>query len=179
MTTTDWIIDIALIFIVLRQMREERLSLRTVLLPLGIVVFVAHKWLHTIPTTGNDLVLVVGCILLGTVFGIAGGLLTKVRVHEGQAYIKAGLAAAGLWVASMTARLGFIIWITHSGQDSIVRFSIDNHLSADVWSTALVLLALSEVVTRIGIIVVRGMVATKDPAVLFAEAPEDREPELV
>ena len=178
MTTTDWIIDIALILIVIRQLREEQLTLRFVLLPLGIVAFVAHKYLHAVPTSGHDLVLVGLALALGTVFGIAGGLLTRVRAEDGRAYVRAGAGAAALWIGSMTARLGFIIWITHSGQDDLVRFSIGHHLSADVWQSALILLALSEVVTRVAIIVARGMLVTRDAGVLFVEAPE-KTPELV
>ena len=57
----------------------------------------------------------------------------------------------------MTARLAFIIWITHSGGPALTRFSIRHDITgADVWSTALVLLALAEVTARIGTIVVRG-----------------------
>lgn len=157
MTPTDWIIDIALILIVLRQVREERLGIRTILLPLGISAYVALSYLGSIPTGGNDLVLLIGCLLGGSALGLAGALLTKVRGADGAAYIRAGFGAAGLWVASMTARLGFIIWITHTGQSDLAHFSVHHQImGAQVWTDALVLLALSEVVVRVGTIVWRG-----------------------
>jgi hypothetical protein len=37
MTITDWIIDIALLVIVFRQLREERLTARTILVPLALM----------------------------------------------------------------------------------------------------------------------------------------------
>jgi hypothetical protein len=37
MKASDWIIDIALILIVFRQLREERLTLRTILLPAALM----------------------------------------------------------------------------------------------------------------------------------------------
>jgi hypothetical protein len=159
MTTTDWIIDIALILIVVRQLREERLTLRFVAIPLGIVAYVAHSYLHSLPTAGNDLALVALSLAVGTTLGVLGGLLTRVRGADGQAYIQAGPTAAALWIGSMTARLGFIIWITHSaGEAALGRFSVTHHITgADVWQTALVLLALSEVVARVGLIVIRGL----------------------
>jgi DNA-binding CsgD family transcriptional regulator len=46
MTTTEWLTDIALLLIVFRQLREGRVDVRFVLLPLGIVTFVAHSYLH-------------------------------------------------------------------------------------------------------------------------------------
>ena len=37
MTITDWIIDIALVLLVFRQLREERLTARTILLPVALI----------------------------------------------------------------------------------------------------------------------------------------------
>ena len=128
-------------------------------LPLGIVAYVAHTYLHSLPTSGNDLALIVGSLAVGTALGVVGGLITRVRGIDGEGYVQAGPAAATLWILSMTARLGFILWITHSaGEAALGRFSIAHHISsANVWQTALVLLALSEVISRIGIIAVRAL----------------------
>ena len=157
MTTTDWIIDIALILIVLRQMRAERFTIRFVLLPLGIVGFTAHKYLTALPTGGNDVTLIALCLAAGTALGLLGGLITRVFARDGQTFVQAGPAAASLWVASMGARLGFIIWITHSvGAAHLAHFSVAHSITgADVWQTALVVLALSEVLARIGLIALR------------------------
>ncbi|MFF7642587.1 hypothetical protein [Streptomyces canus] len=38
MTISDWLIDVALVLVVFRQLREERLTLRTILLPLALIV---------------------------------------------------------------------------------------------------------------------------------------------
>jgi hypothetical protein len=163
MTTTDWIIDVALIFIVLRQLREERLSVRFVILPAGIVYFVAKSYLHGLPTAGNDLVLIGALTAIGATLGLAGGLLTRVRAEAGSAFVRAGRSAAGLWVASMTVRLGFIVWISNAsaGEHAITRFSAEHHITgANAWQTALVLLALSEVVVRLATIVTRGYLAS-------------------
>ncbi|SDP03452.1 hypothetical protein SAMN04515671_2743 [Nakamurella panacisegetis] len=175
MTTSDWIIDIVLILIVVRQMREEKFTARVVLLPAGIVAFVAHSYLHSFPTGGNDLLLIGLAAALGIALGLAGGLLTRVRSADGAAFIKAGPAAAGLWIASMTARLGFIIWISHhSGAVSIADFSVAHHItSGETWQTALVLLALTEVVARIAVIAVRSVRAARltAPATAVETAP--------
>jgi hypothetical protein len=178
MTTTDWIIDLALIFVVLRQLREERFTARFVLLPAGIVYYVVSHYLHALPTSGNDLVLIGGCIALGALLGAAGGLTTLVRGSNGEAYVRAGRTAATIWIASMTARLGFIIFITHSvGESWLMHFSAAHGItSADAWQDGLVLLALSEVSVRIGLIVLRSLNAknasatTTTPAKTLAHA---------
>ena len=157
MTTTDWIIDIVLIVIVLRQIRESRIDRRFVLIPVGIVAYTASHYLTSIPTDGNNVAYVAGLATLGVALGVAGGFATHVRAADGHGYARAGLVAAGLWVSSMSARMAFLVWISYgSGQNWLRDYSIAHHVtSGDVWQTGLVLMALGEVVVRVGIIVAR------------------------
>jgi hypothetical protein len=69
----------------------------------------------------------------GVAFGLAGGLITRVRCVDGHIRVRATSGAVALWVISMGFRLGFA-----------------------VWSAALVLMALGEVVVRLVLVVVRG-----------------------
>ncbi|HLI01635.1 MAG TPA: hypothetical protein VKV06_12685 [Acidimicrobiales bacterium] len=158
MTFTDWVIDIVLVLIVFKQLREERMSIRTVLLPAGIIAYVANLYLHNIPTAGNDLLLVGVFVAIGLTFGLFGGLLTRVRAAGGNVYIKATWSAATLWVTSMSLRGALAYWATtHTGQLDLGRFSVAHHItSSEAWVAALILMALSEVIVRIGIVVVRG-----------------------
>jgi hypothetical protein len=157
MTTTDWIIDIALVLVVFRQLREDRLDLKTFLIPLGIVAFVAHSYLDSIPTAGNDLVLVGVLMAVGAVLGIAGGVHTRIRSVGGHLLIKAGAVSAILWVLGMGARMGFQMWTEHGGgADEVARFSLAHHITGEqAWVAAFVLMALTEVVTRVATIYVR------------------------
>jgi hypothetical protein len=161
MTTTDWIIDLALILIVLRQIREGRIDLRFIAIPAALCAYTFHTYIHSIPTAGHDLALIIAAVGVGSTLGVLGGVATHVRGGDGHGYARAGAVAAGLWVASMSARLGFILWATSAaGGAALGRFSESHQItSADVWQTALVLLALSEVLVRLAIIVVRGAVA--------------------
>ncbi|BBA99002.1 putative integral membrane protein [Actinacidiphila reveromycinica] len=158
MTTTDWIIDIVLVLIVFRQMREERLTARTVLLPLAIIGWAAVNYLHPVPTAGNDLLLAGLFAAAGVVFGLFGGLLTRVRLADGQVRVRASVGAAALWVASMGFRLGFAVWSSHaSGAAHVAHFSSAHDItSAQAWVVALILMAFGEVVVRLGTIVLRG-----------------------
>ncbi|MEU6852395.1 hypothetical protein ABZ901_21045 [Actinacidiphila alni] len=163
MTTTDWIIDIALLLIVFRQMREERLTARTIVLPLAIIGWAANNYLDQIPTQGNDLLLAGLGAGVGAAFGLLGGLFTRVRYSEGHVYIKAGLTAAALWVVSMGFRLGFAVWTSHaSGAAHVGHFSARHDItSAQAWVVALILMAFAEVVVRLGTIVARGQLLTR------------------
>ena len=158
MTTTDWIIDSALILVVLRQLREERLTGRTVLLPLALMAWAGFTYLRAVPTAGHDLFLIGLFALVGIVFGVAGGLLTRVRERAGNVYIKATVSAAALWVLSMGFRMAFAVWAnTGSGAAHVARFSAAHDItSGQAWVTALILMAFGEVIVRLGLIVLRG-----------------------
>jgi hypothetical protein len=158
MTISDRLIDVALILVVFRQLREERLRLRTILLPLALIGWVAVTYLHDIPTAGNDPVLIGAFAGSGVAFGLAGGLITRVRCVDGHIRVRATPGAAALWVISMGFRLGFAVWSSHpSGMEHVARFSADHDISGgQAWVAALVLMAFGEVVVRLALIVVRG-----------------------
>jgi hypothetical protein len=162
MTTTDWIIDITLIAVVFLQLREQRLGLRTFLLPAVILAWAAITYLHQVPTAGNDLTLIVVLTLVGAVFGLFSGLLTRVRRSNGKAYIKAGFGAAALWVLGMGLRMAFAVWVSHpSGAARIGRFSAEHDItSAQAWVAALLLMAFGQVLVRLTIIAVRSRLVT-------------------
>jgi hypothetical protein len=158
MTTTDWIIDIALVLIVFRQLREERLTARTILLPVALMSWAGFTYLRGVPTAGNDLALIGLLTAAGVVFGLCGGLLTRVRYSSGNVYIKATVSAAALWVLSMGFRMAFAIWSTYgSGASHLASFSVAHHItSGQAWVTALILMAFGEVIVRLGTIIIRG-----------------------
>jgi hypothetical protein len=157
MTFSDYLLDIALIAIVFRQIRESRFDLKMMLLPLIICGIVASQYLHGIPTASNDLILVVTFTAFGALCGLVSALATRIRRNaEGHVLIKAGWVAAGTWVLSMGFRLGFGIWASHGGAVSLARFSSAHHItSGDAWTAALVLMAIGEVVVRTGLLWLR------------------------
>ncbi|MEV5840481.1 hypothetical protein AB0M32_00770 [Streptomyces sp. NPDC051985] len=160
MTTTEWITDIALVLVVFRQLREGRLDLKSFLIPLGIVAFVAHQYLDSIPTAGNDLVLVGVLMGVGAALGVAGGVYTRLRVVGEHVLIKAGAVSAILWVLGMGARMGFQLWTEQGGgADDVARFSVAHQITSEqAWVAAFVLMALTEVVTRLATIFIRGRI---------------------
>jgi hypothetical protein len=161
MTITDWVIDIALILIVLRQLREARLTIGTLVLPIALMAWAGFTYLHSVPTAGNDLALIGLLAGVGVVFGLVSGVLTRVRSSAGNVYIKATASAAALWVISMGFRMAFGIWSTYgSGASHIASFSVAHDItSSQAWVTALLAMAFGEVIFRLGTIVIRGRLA--------------------
>jgi hypothetical protein len=158
MTFTDYLIDFSLIAIVVFQIRGRRLTTRALLLPLGIVGYVAFTYLRGVPTAGNDLFLVAGCAALGGTLGGLSGKFTSVYADgDGVPMAKAGLIAAALWVLGTGARLAFQLYAAHGGGGAIERFSVTHGItSTSAWTAALILMALSEAVVRTGVLARRG-----------------------
>lgn len=172
MTITDWILDSALILVVLRQIRWSRIDAMFLLVPIGIVGFVAYKYLDPIPTGGNDPLLIGSFAALGTVLGIAGGLTTQVRRDGDRIFVRAGFTAATLWVLGMGARLAFAVWTENSGGPTLVRFSEQHHItSVQAWVSGLILMVLCEVGTRVGTILIRAAAAKRSACEGAATAP--------
>ena len=157
MTTTDYLINVAFVVLVLRQTRAHELDRRSWLLPLGVLAYVAHLYVHTVPSSGNDLVLVGALGAVGLTLGVASGLATHVEAGTGRyAVARVGWAAGTLLIAGFGARMVFELAVNSGARQSIVNFSITNHLSAAAWPTALVLMALLEIGVRIAIVQLRG-----------------------
>jgi hypothetical protein len=153
MTTTDYIMNFALIALVILQIRGHKVTRARLVFPLVATVFVAAQFLHAIPTAGNDLMLIVGFAATGAVLGTGAGLVTTIRRDGPNAFAKAGLVAAVLWIVGVGARLGFALWVSHGGQAAVARFSVVHHItSGAAWGAAFVLMAMAEVASRTAVL---------------------------
>jgi hypothetical protein len=150
MTITDYAIDIVLIGLVAFQIHGMRLTRRALLLPLVLVGVVAMNYLKTIPTAGNDLLLVVALTAVGATLGLLAGLFTSLRRDaSGTPVAKAGALAATLWVLGVGSRFAFQLYVSHGGLPALAHFSATHDItSGAAWTAAIVLMALAEVVCR-------------------------------
>jgi hypothetical protein len=162
MTITDYLINAVFVLIVVRQARERELDLRSFLIPLAVVAYVAHIYVHSLPTAGNDLLLIGALGTVGLTLGIASGLATQVRAGEnGVAVARVGWLAGGLLIAGISSRMVFVFAIHHGARHAVASFSMAHQIGAAAWPVALVLMALLEVATRITIVQLRGRNAIK------------------
>jgi hypothetical protein len=165
MSVSDYLLDSILILLVVRQLRTSRYDRRAWLLPLVIVAVVGKSYLHGVPTDGNNLLLVAGLTVAGVLLGSFSALATRVWSDGGRyALVKAGAVSAALWVLGMGGRMAFAIWASSDGgATSIGRFSLQHGLDPNhVWTAALVLMALGEVISRVGILALRAHRAQQD-----------------
>jgi hypothetical protein len=165
MTLTDYLVDFLLIGLVLLQVRGRRLTLHSFLLPLVLVGWAAVTYLKAVPTGGNDVVLIAGCVAAGATIGALCAAFTSVKWDgSGIPMAKAGAIAAVLWVVGVGTRLAFQLYATHGGGPAIERFSVAHHITGNTaWTAALVLMAISEVVARSGVLLLRSHVRPTSP----------------
>ena len=149
MTTFDYLVNGALVALVVLQMRGRRLSRRGLLLPLALVAWAASSYLHGIPTGSSDRVLVVIGVAAGLVLGTGAAQLTRITPgRDGIPIARATIGAAALWVLGIGTRMGFFFYVQHGGAATVGRFSTAHHITQAGWVAGLVLMALVEVVSR-------------------------------
>jgi hypothetical protein len=156
MTTTEYLLNAALVLVVVRQVRGKRLIGSAVYVPLGICAYVGFTYLRSIPTSGNDLTLVLIGSLAGVTLGTLCGLLTLVYPErDGTPFAKATGVAAVLWILGVGSRIAFSLYAQHGGGRAIEHFSIAHSLSPDAWVAGFVLMAILEALSRTAVLLVR------------------------
>jgi hypothetical protein len=111
-----------------------------------------------IPGSGSDIALDLLCVSAGAAMDAVGGLATRLRPGaDGRPLGRAGVLAAGMWIADVGARMVFYFAATHGAGPAIARFSIAHHITGPAaWTAALVMMALADVLTRLAVIYLRG-----------------------
>jgi hypothetical protein len=150
MTFTDYLIDSALVLLVLLQIKERKLTAKAIIRPMVIVAIAVANYLHGIPTAGNDLVLIVVLALVGLLIGVASGQAVIMRRGaDGDVLARAGWISAIFWVLGMGSRFAFLIWVNNGGSSTIGHFSATHSITGgEAWTVALLAMAVFEVCGR-------------------------------
>lgn len=166
MSIEDYALNLALVAIVVRQVRGKRLTPIGLLWPVALVVAAAVKYLHGVPTAGNDLDLVFAGAASGALLGSLCGVFTRIhRLPDRTLLAKATGLAAVLWVLGVGARMAFAFYAEHGGGPEIARLSTAYDITnAQAWTAALVLMSLAEVLGRTALLAIRGWRASAAPA---------------
>jgi hypothetical protein len=171
MKTIDYLINAVFVLIVLRQARERELDRRSVIIPLAIVAYVTYLYVHSIPTAGNDLMLIGALGAIGLASGVASGFATHVRAGDnGHAVARVGWIAGALLIAGIGSRMVFAYADSHGAHHAIASFSYTHQIGSAAWPVALVLMAMLEVSTRIAIVQLRGRQAMRASVAIPAVA---------
>jgi len=168
-----YVINVILVLMVIRQIREHQLDLRALAVPVLAVGCAAVFFLHSVPGGGNDIALELICPSAGAAMGAVGGLATHLRLSAtGRPLGRAGWLAASMWIGGVGARLAFAVAATYGAGPAIARFSIAHQITGSAaWVAGLVMMALADVLTRLVIIYLRGRRLATGSAATAARIP--------
>lgn len=156
MTTTDYLINLLFVLIVARQAQERQIDRRYFVLPLVLAFWVGSQFLHTLPTAGNDLLLIAALASVGLTLGTIAGRATHIRRDQsGVAFARVGWLAGILLVAGISSRMVFAFAISNGFEPAVRSFSIANHISGAAWPVAMVAMALCEIGARLTTVYLR------------------------
>jgi hypothetical protein len=150
MSTSTYLIDSALVLLVLLQIKERTLTTHQLVRPLIILGIAVATYLKSIPTQGNDLVLVGVLAVIGGLIGLASGVTVIMRRRaDGSVAFRSGWLSGIFWVLGMGSRFAFAWWASHGGSHTIGSFSVVHHItSGQAWTAALLAMAVLEVTGR-------------------------------
>jgi hypothetical protein len=153
MSTSTYLLDSALILIVLLQIKERKMTMRTLIRPLVILGAAVAIYFSTLPTQGNDLLLILAVSGIGAIIGIASGLTAIMRNRDGEVTLRTGWLSGFFWVLGMGGRFAFAYWSTHGGISALSTFSAHHQItSGQAWTDALLGMAVLEVALRTAIV---------------------------
>jgi hypothetical protein len=157
MTILDYLIDSALVLLVLVQLTERPLTTRSLVRPIVILGIAVSSYFNGLPTAGNDLVLIGTLALLGGAIGaLSGRTVMMRRDDDGRVLARAGWASAVYWVLGMGSRFAFLIWINNGGRAAVGSFSAAHSItSGQAWTAALLGMAAFEVLGRTAVLALR------------------------
>src|ERR1017187_7229319 len=108
-TNSAYLLHAILVLLVVRQIREHRLDLRSLAVPVLAVGAAAVLFLHSVPVGGNDMPLELICVSAGAVMGGLAGLAPCLRFGgAGWVLVLAVWLAASLWITGVGARMAFV-----------------------------------------------------------------------
>jgi hypothetical protein len=89
MSTTDYIVDIALILVIFWQVRPRELTAGAVILPLAIIAYAGFHYLHRFTVAGNDVLMAFAEVLARV------AIMQWRRIHARETTIPWAMAAQG------------------------------------------------------------------------------------
>ncbi|MCQ4082316.1 hypothetical protein NGB36_17330 [Streptomyces sp. RB6PN25] len=136
---------------------RRRLTNVRMLRSLLAVAIVIALFVHSLPTSGNDVSMQLAGIGLGAICGLtAGALLPARRGLNGDIWTSGGVGYALLWFVVSGSRVLFAYGTEHWFSHAIITFSIDYKLSGpDVYANAFVFMSLAMVLARTAVLLAK------------------------
>jgi hypothetical protein len=132
--------------------------------PLMIAGGAGAVYLTALATSGAGLALELAGAGTGALLGLlAAGLMRVERdPRGGEAFSRAGVGYALIWISAASARLAFIYGSEHWFSGSLDSWMLAHHVSADALTDALVIMALAMTTARTLSLLIRSRAGASD-----------------
>jgi len=149
----------------IRSEKYLSMSDASALLPLALLAAAGIIYLRPFTLRGNDLALILILSAAGIVLGALSGLADRIWRDDGRRLLfRVGVLSVLAWAAGMGFRFWFAFYAYHGGGPAVASFSLRHDITgADIWTTALVLMAFGQVLARLGVLQVRRARAVSNP----------------
>jgi hypothetical protein len=148
---------VILIGVFASDLGRRAVTARRLLRPLIIAGAAGAAYLSGFATSGSGLALELAGTGAGALLGLIAASLIQVERNpgDGQAFTRAGIGYALIWIAAISARLAFIYGSNHWFSSSLNSWMLTHQITVDALTDALVLMALAMTVTRTLSLVIR------------------------
>jgi hypothetical protein len=151
MSPSIWILNLAVLAAVLESdLGRRRIGPFRLLRPAVTAALIVPFFLHGIATSGNGAVLEIAGTASGIAIGGAAAALMRVEYEPAskRSYSRAGLSYALLWISVVAGRLFFAYGSQHLFGPQLGRFMHTHRISVNALTAALILMAVTMVLTR-------------------------------
>jgi hypothetical protein len=164
MDASVWIVNIAVLVAVLESdLGRRKVGRFRVLRPVITSALLVPLFLDRGATGGDGLLLEIGGVVAGLLFGLLVSALMPVYADSAQerpcARSRAGIGYALVWVAVIGARMFFAYGSDHLFRLQLGRWMIAHQVSAGALTDALILMAVVMMLARTGILYTRARAA--------------------
>jgi len=157
MTTFDYLLSLLGLAALLVAMRRRELTDHTLRRQVLLAGVIAVVFLHGVPTTGADGVLVALGIAGGAACALLGAYGTTLEpIPGGGVVARAGVLAFAVTILAFGGRMAFAFAADHGLGPDIARFSVNVGIhSQHAWVAALVLMAVTDIALRAAVLWLR------------------------
>jgi len=144
------LIQVLVIFAVMLyiQMGKRRVNIIRFSLPIIIVLVVGWKYIHSIPTDGSNLFVLICIAAAAIIFGLLLIMTTTILKENGHYYTKTGLLYGIVLFLSFGIRLGLELYMENN-QLSFGQFIVNHHINPDIIGTGFILFIVIMFIVRI------------------------------
>jgi len=143
-----------LLFLLYIQLGKRKMNLIRFIIPIGAIFLFGKKYIHSIPTDGANLTILLLTIVIGALMGILLVSFTSVVKEEDDFYTIAGIPYAIILIISIGSRSAFSYYVQHN-QVSFGQFLMKHQIDSTIIAPAFITMVFTMLLIRMAGILIK------------------------